>query len=201
MRLPLLCIRVSRIPVNCSTSAGSARPACPHHEHSYGCPCPLWLSRTAALLAHTIFHHRAAGCPSLLTPHIFQLSELCLWPFYCLNITNETSGARCNCPRSVLEFRHTDTVFPSHHRCHIFKLVLFEAVTNICLPYQCSVQPDLESLSYKICRSAIADWGPYLGIWVKQIRLERHSALQISLILSVVHLKGMRMWLARYNSP
>lgn len=29
---PWLCMGVSSIPVNCSTSAGSARPGCPHHE-------------------------------------------------------------------------------------------------------------------------------------------------------------------------
>lgn len=90
-------------------------------------------------------------------PHIFQLSELSLWPFHCLNITDEASGACCNCSHGLLESKYADTVFPSHHRCHIFKLILFEAVTSSCLPYQCSVKPDLESLSYKICKSGITD--------------------------------------------
>lgn len=87
--------------------------------------------------------------PFTLTPHILQVSELCLWPFTVVTITDEASGACCNCSRGLLEFKHTDIVFPSHHRCHIFKLVLLEAVTNICLPHQCSVQPDLETLGYR----------------------------------------------------
>lgn len=122
---------------------------------------PCGWGRMPAPLAYTIVPHRAAGCPSLL-PHTSPSSLSCACGYFTVWISQMEPLAHVATAHVVFWSSNMLILFFSSH--HIFKLVLFGAVTNICLPYQRSVQPDLESRSHKTCRSGTTDWGPYLDI-------------------------------------